>query len=133
MKTSLAPGSRVVTDYLMKAGLLTDLEQLGFYTVGYGCTTCIAAGTPVLLANGTARAIEQLPAGGGSVVYAPVASAGSQSAMQREMMVQGERDCVTLVLQDGRTLVCTPDHRDPMCRRTLGARRSAHAGSRIAS
>src|SRR5450432_408535 len=66
VKTSLAPGSRVVTDYLTKAGLLHDLEQLGFYTVGYGCTTCIAAGTPVLLANGTARAIEQLPEAGGS-------------------------------------------------------------------
>ncbi len=41
IKTSLAPGSRVVTDYLTKAGLLTYLEQLGFYLAGYGCTTCI--------------------------------------------------------------------------------------------
>jgi aconitate hydratase len=41
IKTSLAPGSRVVTDYLTKAGLLTYLEQLGFYLGGYGCTTCI--------------------------------------------------------------------------------------------
>ena len=46
MKTSLAPGSRVVTDYLKKANLLSDLEALGFYTVGYGCTTCLAEGTP---------------------------------------------------------------------------------------
>ncbi len=47
VKTSLAPGSRVVTDYLAKAGLLTDLEQLGFYTVGYGCTTCIGNAGPL--------------------------------------------------------------------------------------
>ena len=47
VKTSLAPGSRVVTDYLHKAGLLTELEALGFYTVGYGCTTCIGNSGPL--------------------------------------------------------------------------------------
>jgi aconitate hydratase len=47
VKTSLAPGSRVVTDYLRKAGLLQDLEALGFYTVGYGCTTCIGNSGPL--------------------------------------------------------------------------------------
>ena len=41
VKTSLAPGSRVVTEYLTKAGLLPYLEKLGFYLAGYGCTTCI--------------------------------------------------------------------------------------------
>jgi aconitate hydratase len=41
IKTSLAPGSRVVTEYLAHAGLLPDLEQLGFALAGYGCTTCI--------------------------------------------------------------------------------------------
>src|SRR5205814_3497924 len=41
VKTSLAPGSRVVTDYLRAAGLMPYLEELGFYLVGYGCTTCI--------------------------------------------------------------------------------------------
>jgi aconitate hydratase A / 2-methylisocitrate dehydratase len=41
VKTSLAPGSRVVTEYLDKAGLTEYLEKLGFFTVGYGCTTCI--------------------------------------------------------------------------------------------
>ncbi|MGB5565610.1 MAG: aconitate hydratase AcnA, partial [Acidimicrobiia bacterium] len=41
VKTSLAPGSKVVTDYLVKSGLLEDLEAVGFWTVGYGCTTCI--------------------------------------------------------------------------------------------
>jgi len=41
VKTSLAPGSRIVTEYLEKAGLLTYLEKLGFYLAGYGCTTCI--------------------------------------------------------------------------------------------
>ena len=47
VKTSLAPGSRVVTDYLNKAGLMGDLEALGFYTVGYGCTTCIGNSGPL--------------------------------------------------------------------------------------
>jgi aconitate hydratase len=47
VKTSLAPGSRVVTDYLNKAGLTADLEAVGFYTVGYGCTTCIGNSGPL--------------------------------------------------------------------------------------
>ncbi|ALR05701.1 aconitate hydratase AcnA [Xylella fastidiosa] len=47
VKTSLGPGSRVVTDYLEKAGLLNDLETLGFYVVGYGCTTCIGNSGPL--------------------------------------------------------------------------------------
>ncbi|WP_028839305.1 MULTISPECIES: aconitate hydratase AcnA [Thermomonas] len=47
VKTSLAPGSRVVTDYLQKAGLLDELEKIGFYTVGYGCTTCIGNSGPL--------------------------------------------------------------------------------------
>ena len=47
VKTSLAPGSRVVSDYLDKAGLTPYLEQLGFHTVGYGCTTCIGNSGPL--------------------------------------------------------------------------------------
>ncbi|HEX9014339.1 MAG TPA: aconitate hydratase AcnA, partial [Anaerolineaceae bacterium] len=47
VKTSLAPGSRVVTDYLQKAGLLQPLAQLGFALVGYGCTTCIGNSGPL--------------------------------------------------------------------------------------
>ncbi len=47
VKTSLAPGSKVVTDYLESAGLVDDLEALGFYTVGYGCTTCIGNSGPL--------------------------------------------------------------------------------------
>ena len=47
VKTSLAPGSRVVTDYLAKAGLMEYLEKLGFYLVGYGCTTCIGNSGPL--------------------------------------------------------------------------------------
>ncbi|MGA1577271.1 MAG: aconitate hydratase AcnA [Steroidobacteraceae bacterium] len=47
VKTSLAPGSRVVTNYLDKAGLSADLEAVGFYTVGYGCTTCIGNSGPL--------------------------------------------------------------------------------------
>jgi len=47
VKTSLGPGSLVVTDYLRKAGLLEALEQIGFYLVGYGCTTCIGNSGPL--------------------------------------------------------------------------------------
>lgn len=48
VKTTLAPGSKVVTDYYAKAGLTEYLEDLGFYTVGYGCTTCIGNSGPLL-------------------------------------------------------------------------------------
>jgi len=47
VKTSLAPGSLVVTEYLTEAGLLDDFESLGFYVVGYGCTTCIGNSGPL--------------------------------------------------------------------------------------
>jgi len=47
VKTSLAPGSKVVTEYLKQAGLLSELEALGFYVVGYGCTTCIGNSGPL--------------------------------------------------------------------------------------
>ncbi|MCK4535565.1 MAG: aconitate hydratase AcnA [Desulfuromonadales bacterium] len=48
VKTSLAPGSKVVTDYLAKAGLQTYLDQLGYNLVGYGCTTCIGNSGPLI-------------------------------------------------------------------------------------
>ncbi len=57
VKTSLAPGSKVVTDYLKEAGVLHDLEALGFHVVGYGCTTCIGNSGP--LAEPIAQAISQ--------------------------------------------------------------------------
>ena len=47
VKTSLAPGSKVVSDYLSSSGLLEPLEKLGFYIVGYGCTTCIGNSGPL--------------------------------------------------------------------------------------
>ena len=47
VKTSLAPGSQVVTDYLTEAGLMPYLEALGFHVVGYGCTTCIGNSGPL--------------------------------------------------------------------------------------
>jgi len=47
IKTSLAPGSRVVTEYLTRAGLLPELEKLNFYLAGYGCTTCIGNSGPL--------------------------------------------------------------------------------------
>jgi len=57
VKTSLAPGSKVVTDYLDRAGLTEDLEAAGFYLVGYGCTTCIGNSGP--LPDPISRAIHQ--------------------------------------------------------------------------
>ena len=56
VKTSLAPGSRVVTDYLDRSGLMPFLEKLGFHVVGYGCTTCIGNSGP--LAEGIVKGIE---------------------------------------------------------------------------
>ena len=47
VKTSLAPGSKVVTGYLRDSGLLPYLEQIGFNIVGYGCTTCIGNSGPL--------------------------------------------------------------------------------------
>jgi len=47
VKTSIGPGSKVVTDYLEKTGLLKELEKVGFYIVGYGCTTCIGNSGPL--------------------------------------------------------------------------------------
>ncbi len=57
VKTTLAPGSKVVTDYYEKAGLMDDLENLGFYLVGYGCTTCIGNSGP--LADEISQAVNE--------------------------------------------------------------------------
>jgi aconitate hydratase len=57
VKTSLAPGSRVVTDYLERSGLADELDGLGFQTVGYGCTTCIGNSGP--LPDAVAAAIDE--------------------------------------------------------------------------
>jgi aconitate hydratase len=67
VKTSLAPGSQVVTDYLTRSGLLKELEQIGFHLVGYGCTTCIGNSGP--LADPVQKGIEQ-----GDLVVAAVLS-----------------------------------------------------------
>ena len=67
VKTSLAPGSRVVTDYLDKGGLTPFLNQLGFNTVGYGCTTCIGNSGPI--PEPVANAVEK-----GDLVVAAVLS-----------------------------------------------------------
>src|SRR5690606_34078377 len=56
-KTSLAPGSKVVTNYLDRAGLMPYLEALGFHLVGYGCTTCIGNSGP--LPEAVSRAVEE--------------------------------------------------------------------------
>lgn len=57
VKSSLTPGSRVVTDYLRQSGLLMYLEELGFHVAGYGCATCIGNSGPLL--SEVSRAIEQ--------------------------------------------------------------------------
>ena len=57
VKTSLAPGSRVVIDYLERAGLMEPLQALGFYLVGFGCTTCIGNSGPLL--QGVAEAVRE--------------------------------------------------------------------------
>ncbi|RMH01143.1 MAG: aconitate hydratase AcnA [Chloroflexi bacterium] len=67
VKTSLAPGSKVVTDYLKEAGVMPYLEQLGFHVVGYGCTTCIGNSGP--LPEAVSKAI-----GEGDLVVASVLS-----------------------------------------------------------
>jgi len=67
VKTSLAPGSRVVEDYLKRAGLLPYLEQLGFHIVGFGCTTCIGNSGP--LPEEVSQAIQE-----GELVVASVLS-----------------------------------------------------------
>jgi aconitate hydratase len=67
VKTSLAPGSRVVTDYLERSGLDQDLDALGFETVGYGCTTCIGNSGP--LPEAVAKAVTE-----GDLVAAAVLS-----------------------------------------------------------
>jgi aconitate hydratase len=67
VKTSLAPGSKVVTEYLKDSGLLSDLEKVGFHLVGYGCTTCIGNSGP--LPDPVANAIRE-----GDLVAAAVLS-----------------------------------------------------------
>ncbi len=67
VKTSLAPGSRVVTDYLTEAGVMPYLEALGFHVVGYGCTTCIGNSGP--LTDKTSEAVRA-----GDLVVASVLS-----------------------------------------------------------
>ena len=67
VKTSLAPGSRVVTDYLTQSGLAPFLDRLGFQTVGYGCTTCIGNSGP--LPENVRQAVEQ-----GGLIVASVLS-----------------------------------------------------------
>ncbi len=67
VKTSLAPGSKVVTDYLIEAGVMRSLEQLRFHLVGYGCTTCIGNSGP--LPPAVSKGIEE-----GNLVVAAVLS-----------------------------------------------------------
>ena len=67
VKTSLAPGSRVVTEYLKQADLIDPLAQLGFNVVGYGCTTCIGNSGP--LPGEVAKAVNE-----GDLVAAAVLS-----------------------------------------------------------
>ncbi len=63
VKTSMAPGSKVVTNYLETSGLIPYLEALNFHTVGYGCTTCIGNSGP--LPEVISKAIHRRGSGGG--------------------------------------------------------------------
>ncbi len=111
VKTSMAPGSKVVTEYLNASGTMKDLEALGFNVVGYGCTTCISEGTPVLMGDGLARPIESLAGPASHRLFGPDGDARLAPANQIAHLDRGARACIALVLQDGRELVCTPDHR----------------------
>ncbi|MFI5371974.1 MAG: aconitate hydratase AcnA [Candidatus Eisenbacteria bacterium] len=111
VKTSMAPGSKVVTQYLEQAGVMNDLETLGFAVVGYGCTTCIAEGTPVLMGDGLAVPIERLVRNAGARLMGPDSATRLAPVVLGAHLDQGIKDCVTVSLQDGRELVCTPDHR----------------------
>ena len=76
VKTSLSPGSRVVTDYLRQAGLEKPLEQLGFHTVGYGCMTCIGNSGP--LPPAVAKAVGE--------------GAGGRGRLERQPQLRGPRE-----------------------------------------
>jgi aconitase A len=110
VKGSLAPGSTVVKDYLEGSDLLRYLDKIGFNLVGYGCTSCISQGTPILLSNGTTRPIESMRSTDVTTVMAPRSTGRLAIAQQSAFLSNGIRDCIELVLQDGRTLICTPDH-----------------------
>ncbi|MBM4218550.1 MAG: aconitate hydratase AcnA [Gammaproteobacteria bacterium] len=81
VKTSLAPGSKVVTEYLRRAGLIDDLEALGFNVVGYGCTTCIGNSGPL---------------------NAPIAKAISDNRLSVASILSGNRNFEGRVHQDVR-------------------------------
>ncbi|MCK6372467.1 MAG: aconitase family protein, partial [Gammaproteobacteria bacterium] len=90
VKTSLAPGSKVVTDYFTKSGVLPDLERLGFGVVGYGCTTCIGNSGP--LPEPVSKAIDE-----GQLVVAAVLSGnrnfeGRVNALAGRMDIDLERE-----------------------------------------
>src|SRR5437870_5371621 len=67
-------------------------------------------GRRLQLEDGASRGIENMPLAGSTRIFGPNAERRLVMAVQDEMMVQGERECVSLVLQDGRSLTCTPDH-----------------------
>ncbi len=83
VKTSLAPGSRVVTEYLRQAGLLEPLAELGFHVVGYGCTTCIGNSGP--LPPEVAKAITE-----GDLVVAAVSSGNRNFEGRVHPLVQAQ-------------------------------------------
>ena len=94
-----------------RGGLMAPLEALGFHTVGYGCTTCIAAGTPVLLADGTARRIEEMPAAGRRAAVGP--NAERQARARAPDRDDGPGRARVRLARRSRTAarcVCTPDH-----------------------
>jgi aconitate hydratase len=87
VKTSLAPGSRVVTEYLKDSGLLTHLEKIGFHLVGYGCTTCIGNSGP--LPEPVANGIQQ-----GDLVAVAVLSGNRRARQLSRVAPAGSRLCL---------------------------------------
>ena len=107
VKTSLAPGSQVVGDYLLKSGLQDDLDALGFNIVGYGCTTCIGNSGP--LPEAVADAVEQ-----GDLVAAAVLSGnrnfeGRVNPLTRANYLASPPLCVAYALAGTMTLDITED------------------------
>src|SRR5690606_41057519 len=81
VKTSLAPGSEVVTDYLEKAGLQKHLDNIGFNLVGYGCTTCIGNSGPLA---------------------EPISTAINENGLVAAAVISGNRNCEGRVSPDVR-------------------------------
>jgi aconitase A len=112
---TITPGSEQVRATIARDGQMATLEAVGGQVLANACGPCIAVGTPVAAAGpaGTSMPIESVAAG--TFLFAKSADDASLDAgvvrQTSALLDQGVKDCVTLTLEDGRTLTCTPDHR----------------------